>query len=159
MDFQWALLYIMEDVIGIILENWFINGSDQEVVACYLELYEEGEVEHINNVWPVFLKQQLCLQLKIKFKNVTIKPTNWPLKAYKGGWERWYVRLHLLHTTLINSMQPLCVLSHLWIVSQKARSLISTVLFVAELLYHKTDCQMVYNKTSEILIQNSSQQP
>ena len=21
-------------------------------VACYLELYEEGEVEHINNVWP-----------------------------------------------------------------------------------------------------------
>ena len=25
------------------------------VVASYSELYEEGEVEHINFVWPVFL--------------------------------------------------------------------------------------------------------
>ena len=25
------------------------------VVASYSELYEEGEVEHINGVWPVFL--------------------------------------------------------------------------------------------------------
>ena len=33
----------------------FINGSDHGVVASYLELYEEGEVEHINGVWPVFL--------------------------------------------------------------------------------------------------------
>jgi len=36
-----------------ILEKYsthFINGSDHEVVACYLELYEEGEVEHINGV-------------------------------------------------------------------------------------------------------------
>ena len=31
----------------------FINGSDHEVVASYLELYEEGEVEHINGIWPV----------------------------------------------------------------------------------------------------------
>ena len=25
------------------------------MVASYLGLYEEGEVEHINGVWPVFL--------------------------------------------------------------------------------------------------------
>ena len=30
------------------------NGSDHEVITCYLELYEEGEVEHINGVWPSF---------------------------------------------------------------------------------------------------------
>ena len=29
-------------------ESSFPNGSDHEVIACYLELYEEGEVEHIN---------------------------------------------------------------------------------------------------------------
>ena len=33
----------------------FKNGSDHAVVASYSELYEEGEVEHINCVWPVFL--------------------------------------------------------------------------------------------------------
>ena len=27
------------------------NGSDHKVIACYLGLYEEGEVEHINGVW------------------------------------------------------------------------------------------------------------
>ena len=37
----------------------FINGSDHGVVASYLELYEEGKVEHINGVWPVFLIEQL----------------------------------------------------------------------------------------------------
>ena len=26
------------------------NGSDHAVIACYLGLYEEGEVEHINGV-------------------------------------------------------------------------------------------------------------
>jgi len=26
----------------------FLNGSDHAVIACYLELYEEGEVKHIN---------------------------------------------------------------------------------------------------------------
>ena len=31
------------------------NGSDHGVVASYLEIYEEGEVEHINGVWPDFL--------------------------------------------------------------------------------------------------------
>ena len=35
---------------------YFINHG---VVACYLELYEEGELEHINGVWPVFLIEQL----------------------------------------------------------------------------------------------------
>ena len=35
------------------LQGKFINGSDHGVVASYLELYEEGEVEHINGVWPV----------------------------------------------------------------------------------------------------------
>ena len=37
----------------------FINGSDHGVVASYLELYEEGEVEHINGVWPVLSVEQL----------------------------------------------------------------------------------------------------
>ena len=50
------------------------------MIACRLELYEEGEVEHINSEWPVFLKLQLCLQLKKNFMhNLTIKPTNRPL--------------------------------------------------------------------------------
>ena len=35
-------------------EIYFLNGSDHEVVACYSRLYEEGEVEHINGVWPAF---------------------------------------------------------------------------------------------------------
>ena len=30
----------------------FPNGSDHTMIACYLELNEEGEVEHINGVWP-----------------------------------------------------------------------------------------------------------
>ena len=34
----------------------FPNGSDHAVIACYLELYEEGEVEHINGVRPSFLE-------------------------------------------------------------------------------------------------------
>jgi len=29
------------------------------MVANYLELYEEGEVEHINGVWPVLSVEQL----------------------------------------------------------------------------------------------------
>ena len=29
---------------------YFINGSNHKVVVCYLELYEEGEVKHINGV-------------------------------------------------------------------------------------------------------------
>ena len=28
--------------------NVIRNGSDHKVIACYLELYEEGEVEYIN---------------------------------------------------------------------------------------------------------------
>ena len=28
----------------------FPNGSDHAVIACYLEVYEEGEVKHINGV-------------------------------------------------------------------------------------------------------------
>ena len=43
----------------LVLEIYFINGSDHEVVASYSELYEEDEVEHINSVWPVFLFEQL----------------------------------------------------------------------------------------------------
>ena len=31
------------------------------MVASYSELHEEGEVEHINSVWPVFLLKQLNL--------------------------------------------------------------------------------------------------
>jgi hypothetical protein len=37
------------------------NGSDHTVVASYSELYEEGEVEHTNSVWPAFLLKQLSL--------------------------------------------------------------------------------------------------
>ena len=48
------------------------------MIACHLELYEENEVKHINGVWPVFFKLQLCLQLKIEIlytkHNLTIKP-------------------------------------------------------------------------------------
>ena len=32
----------------------FKNGSAHTVVERYSELYEEGEVKHINGVWPVF---------------------------------------------------------------------------------------------------------
>ena len=32
------------------------NGSDHAVISCYLGLYEEGEVEHINGVRPSFLE-------------------------------------------------------------------------------------------------------
>lgn len=39
-----------------ILHNKFPNGSEDAVVACYLELYEEGEVEHINSVRSSFLE-------------------------------------------------------------------------------------------------------
>ena len=28
----------------------FLCGSEHEVVACYLEQYKEGEVDHINGV-------------------------------------------------------------------------------------------------------------
>ena len=38
---------------GMIMQ--FINGSDHGVVARYFELYEDGQVKHINGVWPVFL--------------------------------------------------------------------------------------------------------
>ena len=63
---------------------YFINGSDHEVVVCYLELYEEGEVEHINGVWPVFLFEQLCLQLfpKKGLYKPTIEPIFWPLSSF-----------------------------------------------------------------------------
>ena len=32
----------------------FPNGSDHAMIACYLKLYEEGEIKHINGVWPSF---------------------------------------------------------------------------------------------------------
>jgi len=35
--------------------------ADYGVVAHYLELYEEGEVEHISSVWPAFLFEQLLI--------------------------------------------------------------------------------------------------
>ena len=34
------------------------NGSDHVVIAYYLGLYEEGEIEHINDVRPGFLGLQ-----------------------------------------------------------------------------------------------------
>ena len=72
----------------------FIDGSDHEVVACYLELYGEGEIEHINSVWPVFLFEQLCLQLlpKKDIHKPTIEPTFRPLSSFplfiaSYGWD------------------------------------------------------------------------
>ena len=41
------------------LGPYFPNGSDHAVIACYLGLYEEGEVEYINGVRPGFLEIQL----------------------------------------------------------------------------------------------------
>ena len=38
------------------LHTQFPNGSDHVVIACYLGLYEEGEVEHINGVRPSSLE-------------------------------------------------------------------------------------------------------
>ena len=34
---------------------YFSNSPDHKVIACYLKLYKEGEVEHINGIWPSFL--------------------------------------------------------------------------------------------------------
>ena len=42
--------------------KWLMYDSAADH-ACYLELHEEVEVEHINSVWPVFLFEQLYLQL------------------------------------------------------------------------------------------------
>ena len=41
------------------LHHLLPNGSDHAVITCYLGLYEEGEVEHINGVRPGFLELQL----------------------------------------------------------------------------------------------------
>ena len=43
-------------------EIQFKNSSDHEVVACNLELCEEGEVEDINGPF------HLCKPMKINFK-------------------------------------------------------------------------------------------
>jgi len=55
-----------------------MNGSDHGLVASYLELYEEGEVEHINGVWPVLsVKQPFAVRsiLRIKTKPTIEPPT------------------------------------------------------------------------------------
>ena len=44
----------MSTIIITLDTQQFPNGSDHAVIACYLELYKEGEVEHINGVWPSF---------------------------------------------------------------------------------------------------------
>ena len=51
--YSWALLYIIVTVTVCMVKAVGQNGSDHAVVASYSELYEEGEVEHINSVWPV----------------------------------------------------------------------------------------------------------
>ena len=38
------------------------------MVACYSELYEEGEVDHINGVWPAFLLKTRKTQLALKLQ-------------------------------------------------------------------------------------------
>ena len=55
--------YSVHECIINIDDKYFQNGSDHEVVASYSGLYEEGEVEHINCVWPVFPLEQLDLKL------------------------------------------------------------------------------------------------
>ena len=48
------------------------------VVACYLELYEEGDV-NISTVFDQFyLSEQLCLQLLFNLKNIYIIPQSNP---------------------------------------------------------------------------------
>jgi len=46
---------------------YFPNGSDHAMIACYLELYEEGKVSHINGVWPI--SKHYCL-LVVQFFEV-----------------------------------------------------------------------------------------
>ena len=44
-----------------------------------LSSISEGLFSHINSVWPVFLFEQLCLQLFLKNPyKPTIEPTFWP---------------------------------------------------------------------------------
>jgi len=43
------------------------NGSDHVVIACYLGVYEEGEVEHINDV--VCSSQPSCLEGGVECSN------------------------------------------------------------------------------------------
>jgi len=47
------------------LTEKFINVSDYGVVASYLELYEEGKVEHINGVCSVLSVEQLFAVKKL----------------------------------------------------------------------------------------------
>jgi len=39
------------------------------VIACYLGLYEEGEVEHINGVWSSSLELELVCRQNIKIRS------------------------------------------------------------------------------------------
>ena len=47
-------MYIFVHLLDFL--NKFPNGSDHTVIACYLGLYEQGEVEHINGVRPGFIE-------------------------------------------------------------------------------------------------------
>ena len=104
---------------------------------CML-LYEEGEVKHINDVWPYSKHLQLgglyaCICACIKRYPTTWSNLNlWrqTFVAGMGGWDHWYAQLHLLHR-IQSSMQRLHGLSHLEILFQKAQSHISMMLFVA----------------------------
>lgn len=42
---------VIKGIVVIIIDNF---QSDHTVVACYLELYEKGEVEYVDGVRPSF---------------------------------------------------------------------------------------------------------
>ena len=52
MNFSEILLNTDQNIVSnsISIIEKLPNGSDQAVIACYLGLYEDGEVEHINGV-------------------------------------------------------------------------------------------------------------
>ena len=124
------------------------------MIACYLGLYEEGEVKHINGVWSTFLELQLvcCQNIRIHstctsayVQRILIKIAMfwhlWPFDSKPSVnmfWGNWVDgTIDMLDFTFFiiiipNSMQSLCDLSHLEIIFQKAQSRISMVLFVAQ---------------------------
>jgi len=104
--------------------------SDHAMITCYLELYEEGLVSHINGVWlnSKHLKLigrlfyimhtgnwlRMCKKCPINTHPHGHTSTFWKQTINgKGGRDHWYAQLHLPHI----NMQSL-----LGIIIQKAQS-------------------------------------
>jgi len=75
----------------------FPNGSDHALVACYLELYEEGEVKHINDVWPNSIALLVYIHVMHTRNSVRMHkkiPVNTQLRGYTSKqtpccWDGW----------------------------------------------------------------------